>query len=110
MLSKKIIQLGFTKSGSCLAVNSCGTWDLELVPLCIIFPPKRKKEKKKRNNILPSSKLYYSIWASTYDQNILKDVAFFSHIAKNGGVDFSSMYLNKDTALEGTNYKVLRRV
>lgn len=40
-LSRKIIQLGLTKSGSCLAVNSCGTWDLELIALCLIFPSEK---------------------------------------------------------------------
>lgn len=55
VLGKKSIQLGFTKSGSCLAVNSCGTWDFELITLSLIFPS------EKWNNIpyflLPNSLL-----------------------------------------------------
>lgn len=56
VLSKKIIQLGFTSSESCLAVTSCGTWDLELITLCFIFPS------EKWNNILLPNFVNLSIY------------------------------------------------
>lgn len=103
MWSKKIIQLGLTKSGSRLAVNSCGTWDLELLTLCLIFPS------EKWNDILLSSKLFInlSIYLWSIDQNILKDALFFT--LPKVVVDFFPMYLY-DIRLERSNYKILRRL
>lgn len=104
VLSKKIIQLGFTKSGSCLAVNSCGTWDLELITLCLIFPS------EKWNNILPSSKLSLNLSEHLFvihSAKYLKGCIFSSHCPKWWGRLFPYIP-TKNIRLERPNYKILR--